>query len=44
MTKKEKLVPRMYRITKEQDKLVKKNAKKYGGEGAYIRALITNGK
>jgi len=43
MTQKLKLVPRLYRITKKQDDLVKKNAKKFGGESAYIRKLIEEG-
>jgi hypothetical protein len=37
------LIKRTYRITKEDDKLVKKNIKKFGGESAYIRALIREG-
>jgi hypothetical protein len=35
-----KLVKRTYRITLEQDKKVKKLAKKAGGESAVIRELI----
>ena len=38
---KENYVSTFYRITKEQDIAVKKNAKKFGGESAYIRELIT---
>lgn len=41
--KKEKLIVRLYRITKKQDEIVKKNAKKFGGESAYIRKLIEEG-
>lgn len=37
---KEKLIPRLYRITKKQDLWVKKQAKKCGGEAEYIRGLI----
>ncbi len=42
MTKKKvkKLITRLYRISEEDDKLVKKNKKEYGGESACIRALI----
>lgn len=38
-----KLIFRGYRISKEDDKYVKLNAKKFGGESAYIRALIREG-
>jgi len=38
--KKENLIQRLYRISKEADKQVKKKAKKYNGESAYIRHLI----
>lgn len=41
--KKEKVIARLYRITKKQDAIVKKNGKKYGGESAYIRKLIEEG-
>ena len=37
---KECLIQRLYRISKEADKQVKKKAKKYNGESAYIRHLI----
>ena len=37
------LIKRTYRITKEQDKAVKKNKKKFGGESEYIRQLIERG-
>ena len=37
------LIKRTYRITKEQDKAVKKNVKKFGSESEYIRRLITEG-
>ena len=36
-----KLIKRTFRITREQDKKVKKLAKKAGGESAVIRELIT---
>lgn len=39
--KKEKLIPRLYRVSKQQDKYVKKQAKQAGGESAFIRELIT---
>ncbi len=35
-----KLIKRTYRITKEHDKIVKKNAKKYGSESSVIRGAI----
>jgi hypothetical protein len=38
-----KYIKRTYRITKEQDKVVKKNAKKFGGESEYIRRLVSEG-
>lgn len=38
--KKENLIQRLYRISKEADKQVKKKAKKHKGESAYIRHLI----
>jgi len=43
MPKGEKLISRLYRITKEQDALVKHNASIFGGESAYIRKLIDEG-
>lgn len=43
METKEKLIPRLYRITKQQDELVKHNGKIFGGESAYIRRLIDEG-
>lgn len=43
MEKKEKLITRLYRITKQQDALVKHNASIFGGESAYIRRLIDEG-
>jgi len=43
MERKEKLLPRLYRITKQQDELVKHNAKIFGGESSYIRRLIDEG-
>lgn len=43
MEKKEKMIPRLFRITKQQDELVKHNAKIFGGESAYIRRLIDEG-
>lgn len=43
MEKKEKLIARLFRITKQQDELVKHNAKVFGGESAYIRRLIDEG-
>jgi hypothetical protein len=36
-----KFIKRTYRVTREQDKKVKKLAKKAGGESAVIRNLIT---
>lgn len=38
-----KLVFKGYRISEKDDKFVKKNAKRFGGESAYIRALIREG-
>jgi hypothetical protein len=35
-----KLIKRTYRVTRDQDKKVKKLAKKAGGESAVIRELI----
>lgn len=43
MEKKEKLIQRLYRITKKQDELVKHNAQIFGGESSYIRKLIDEG-
>ena len=37
---KSQYIKRTYRVTKEQDKKVKKLAKKAGGESAVIRSLI----
>lgn len=36
----DRLIKRTYRISKEDDKFVKKNAKKSRGESAFIRSLI----
>lgn len=41
--KKEEFIKRIYRITPKQDRIVKRNAKKFGGESAYIRTLIEDG-
>jgi hypothetical protein len=38
--KKPKLIKRTYRISTEDDKLVKKNKKRFGGESAFIRSAI----
>lgn len=38
--KKQKLIARTYRISKEADRDVKRNGKKVGGESLYIRELI----
>jgi len=38
-----KLIKRTYRITTEQDKVVKKNKKIFGSESNYIRTLINEG-
>ena len=38
--KRKPLIARTYRISEKDDKLIKKNAKKFGGESAYLRALI----
>lgn len=40
MRKQKKLIPRLYRISEEDDKLVKKRAKKYDSEAHYIRSII----
>jgi hypothetical protein len=42
-TKELKLIKHTYRISIEDDKLVKKNKKKFGGESNYIRSLIRDG-
>lgn len=41
--KKQQLIKRTYRITKDHDKTVKKNKKIFGGESEYIRTLISEG-
>ena len=38
-----RLIKRTYRISGTDDKMVKKNAKKFGGESEYIRKLIREG-
>ena len=43
MNKGQKTLARLYRITPEQDRLVKHNASIFGGESAYIRKLIDEG-
>ncbi len=43
MLKTKKLIPKIYRISESDDKLVKLNAKKVGGEAEYIRQLIRKG-
>lgn len=40
MKKKKNFILRIYRIKESHDKVVKKNAKKHGGESAYIRSLL----
>lgn len=37
------LIKRTYRITKDDEKLVKRNSKKVESESGYIRALIRQG-
>ena len=37
---KSNLIKRLYRITKDHDKLIKKNKKKFGSESAVIRNRI----
>lgn len=43
MAKKNIFIKRIYRITPKQDRIVKRNAKKFGGESAYVRRLIEEG-
>ena len=43
MKKDKKLIKRTYRISKQDDKTVKKNKKTFGSESEYIRRLIREG-
>lgn len=37
-----KLIKRTYRITKDHDKAIKKNKKKYGSESGVVRSAVEN--
>lgn len=38
--KKEKLIPKVFRVNKKHNKFIKKEAKRVGGESEYIRGIL----